>query len=32
LFSKAVPSEIFESRYLALESAAFLSKDRPSTV
>ena len=25
LFSKPVPSEIFESRYLALESAAFLS-------
>jgi EAL domain-containing protein (putative c-di-GMP-specific phosphodiesterase class I) len=32
LFSKPVPSEIFESRYLALESAAFLSKDRPSSV
>jgi EAL domain-containing protein (putative c-di-GMP-specific phosphodiesterase class I) len=25
LFSKPVPSEIFESRYLGLESAAFLS-------
>jgi diguanylate cyclase (GGDEF)-like protein/PAS domain S-box-containing protein len=25
LFSKPIPSEIFESRYLALESAAFLS-------
>jgi diguanylate cyclase (GGDEF)-like protein/PAS domain S-box-containing protein len=31
LFSKPVPSEIFESRYLALESAAFLSKDRPTS-
>src|SRR3984893_12882408 len=31
LFSKPVPSEIFESRYLALESTAFLSKDRPSS-
>jgi diguanylate cyclase (GGDEF)-like protein/PAS domain S-box-containing protein len=32
LFSKAVPSEIFESRYLVLESTAFLSKDRASSV
>jgi diguanylate cyclase (GGDEF)-like protein/PAS domain S-box-containing protein len=31
LFSKPVPSEIFESRYLALESAAFLAKGRPSS-
>jgi EAL domain-containing protein (putative c-di-GMP-specific phosphodiesterase class I) len=25
VFSKPVPSEVFESRYLALESATFLS-------
>jgi EAL domain-containing protein (putative c-di-GMP-specific phosphodiesterase class I) len=32
LFSKPVPSGILESRYLALQSAAFLSKDRPSSI